>query len=100
VCLHTLSGGIGCLKAAKFLHESLLNNIIHLSVSFFDVTPVGRILARFSSDTNVIDVTLPHQVNMWLPILLRVSNRVQFLCVMVVKVAVIDPPKASVMCFR
>jgi ABC-type multidrug transport system fused ATPase/permease subunit len=100
VHLYTLIGSIGCLKAAKLLHESLLNNVVHLSVStFFDVTPVGRVLSRFSSDMNVIDVVLPHLVHMWLPTLLRVSNLVHFLCVIIVKIAVIEPP-ASVMCFR
>lgn len=92
MCLYTLSGSIGCLEAAKFLHQSLLNNVLHLSVStFFDVTPVGRILARFSSDTNIVDVALPHHIITWLPTLLRVSNLVQFLCVVIVKIAVIDP---------
>lgn len=100
MCLYTLSGSTGCLQAAKFLHQSLLNNIIHLCLStFFDVTPIGRILARFSSDTNIVDVVLPHQVSMWLPSLLRFSNLVQFLCVMIVKIAVM-PPQASVMYYR
>lgn len=89
MCLYTLSGSIGCLQAAKLLHHSLLNNILRLSVSsFFDVTPIGRILARFSSDTYTVDVVLHHQVSMWLPTLLRVSNLVQFLCVMIVEIAV------------
>lgn len=73
--MHTLSSSIGGLKAAKLLHLSLLNNVIHLPVTtFFDVTPVGRILARFSSDVNVLDGFLPHLLQMWLPSLLRVSN--------------------------
>lgn len=34
--------------------------------SFFDVTPVGRILNRFSSDTNIIDDSLPFVLNILL----------------------------------
>jgi ABC-type multidrug transport system fused ATPase/permease subunit len=73
--VHTLSSDIGGLKAANFLHRSLLNNVMRLPVStYFDVTPVGRVLARFSSDVNVIDVILPRIFHMWLPHLFRVSN--------------------------
>lgn len=31
-------------------------------MAFFDVTPIGRILARFSSDINNVDTTLPSQL--------------------------------------
>lgn len=91
VCIHTLSSSIGGLTAAKLLHQSLLNNIIHLPVTtFFDVTPVGRILARFSSDVHVLDAVLPHLLHMWLPNLLRVSNLIQVLFLMIVKIMIID----------
>jgi ABC-type multidrug transport system fused ATPase/permease subunit len=84
--MHTLSSSIGGLKAAKLLHQSLLSNVMHLPVTtFFDVTPVGRILARFSSDVNVLDGVLPHLLHMWLPNLLRVSNFIPVVCVMTVK---------------
>jgi ABC-type multidrug transport system fused ATPase/permease subunit len=84
--MHTLSSSIGGLKAAKLLHQSLLNNLLHLPVTtFFDVTPVGRILARFSSDVNVLDGYLPHLLQMWLPSLLRVSKFVLVLILLIVK---------------
>jgi len=35
-------------------------------VSFFDVTPVGRILNRFSSDVFAVDDTLPFILNIFL----------------------------------
>jgi ABC-type multidrug transport system fused ATPase/permease subunit len=88
--MHTLSAGIGGLKAARLLHQSLLNNVVHLPVStFFDVTPIGRILARFSSDVNVVDTVLPHLFHMWLPNLFRVSKLIPVLFVMIVKTVVI-----------
>ncbi|XP_038072564.1 ATP-binding cassette sub-family C member 9-like isoform X2 [Patiria miniata] len=41
--------------ATRNLFQKLLNNVIHLPLRFFDTTPTGRILNRFSSDTNSID---------------------------------------------
>jgi ABC-type multidrug transport system fused ATPase/permease subunit len=89
--MYTLSSSIGGLKAAKLLHQSLLINVMHLPVTtFFDVTPVGRILARFSSDVNVIDGVLPHLLHMCLLHLHRVSNFISFLSPMIIKIMIID----------
>ncbi|XP_022081106.1 ATP-binding cassette sub-family C member 8-like isoform X2 [Acanthaster planci] len=49
---------IGSLIAAKKLHNSMLNTIISAPLRFFDTTPIGRVLNRFSSDTAVIDMQL------------------------------------------
>jgi len=39
---------------------------IQVKTTFFDVNPLGRILNRFSSDTNVIDDSLPFILNIFL----------------------------------
>jgi ATP-binding cassette subfamily C (CFTR/MRP) protein 1 len=40
------------------LHEGLLKSVLGAPVSFFDVTPMGRVLNRFSSDIQTIDEDL------------------------------------------
>ncbi|XP_070559239.1 ATP-binding cassette sub-family C member 8-like isoform X2 [Ptychodera flava] len=49
---------ITSIFAAKRMHFALLQNLVSAPIRFFDTTPVGRILNRFSNDTQVIDQTI------------------------------------------
>uniref|UniRef100_A0A669CGU8 Canalicular multispecific organic anion transporter 2 n=1 Tax=Oreochromis niloticus TaxID=8128 RepID=A0A669CGU8_ORENI len=57
---------MGNIGAAKKLHVNLLTNKFHTPQSFFDTTPIGRIINRFSKDIYVIDEALPSTVLMFL----------------------------------
>ncbi|OQS03262.1 ATP-binding Cassette (ABC) Superfamily, partial [Thraustotheca clavata] len=49
------------IKCSRSLHTMLLNKVIRAPVpTFFDVTPMGRILNRFSSDLDQTDSQLPY----------------------------------------
>lgn len=52
------------LRASSQLHNSLATVVLQGTMGFFDTTPLGRILARFASDMNKIDETLPQSVEM------------------------------------
>lgn len=54
------------IKAAKIIHDRLLNRVFYTQFQFFDVTSLGRILNRFSSDTYTIDDSLPFIFNILL----------------------------------
>ena len=45
----------GGVTAARKLHNSLLHRVLHAPLRFFEVTPIGRILNRFSKDIESID---------------------------------------------
>ncbi|XP_063800163.1 ATP-binding cassette sub-family C member 8 isoform X3 [Pseudophryne corroboree] len=47
------------LRVAKKLHNSLLNAVILAPMRFFETTPLGSILNRFSADFNTIDQHIP-----------------------------------------
>ncbi|XP_053612783.1 multidrug resistance-associated protein 1 isoform X6 [Plodia interpunctella] len=52
---------LACWRAARILHDLLLKNVLKTPLQFFEVTPVGRILSRFSKDVDVMDSSLPSQ---------------------------------------
>jgi ABC-type multidrug transport system fused ATPase/permease subunit len=43
------------LKAAKSIHDQMTRRVIFASMSWFDATPIGRIINRFSQDISTID---------------------------------------------
>ncbi|OWF55505.1 multidrug resistance-associated protein 1-like [Mizuhopecten yessoensis] len=47
------------VRASKYFHSSMLDCILRSPMSFYDTTPIGRVLNRFSSDLDVIDDRLP-----------------------------------------
>jgi ATP-binding cassette subfamily C (CFTR/MRP) protein 1 len=58
-----ISPQLGALKAAVFMHSSLLHGVLRTPLLFFDTTPTGRILSRFSKDVEVLDNKLPMELN-------------------------------------
>lgn len=63
---------IGCIRAAHTLHTLLFLNVLKAPVYFFDVTPSGRILQRFSKDMDVLDTQLPIMMSDFLSCLTEV----------------------------
>lgn len=61
------------LKAACKLHDTMFKNIIASPMSFFDTTPTGRILNRFSKDQEEVDTVLPLHMDPFLQFCLMVS---------------------------
>ena len=57
---------LGSIIASRKLHEGLLENILHCAMAFFDTTPIGRIVNRFSKDVDILDASLPMYMQNWL----------------------------------
>ncbi|XP_068898241.1 multidrug resistance-associated protein 1 isoform X6 [Tenebrio molitor] len=67
ILLSALTLYIGALNGARILHHLLLSNILRVPcTTFFDVTPVGRILNRFSKDIDTLDNILPMTLRGWI----------------------------------
>ena len=49
----------GSVMASRRLHWALLLNILHSPMAFFETTPLGRIVNRFSKDMDMVDDRVP-----------------------------------------
>ncbi|XP_078254928.1 ATP-binding cassette sub-family C member 10 [Rhinoraja longicauda] len=56
----------GAIRAAVVVHKKLLCRTMQATLCFFDTTPIGRIVNRFSSDLYSVDDTLPFILNIFL----------------------------------
>ncbi|XP_014836524.1 PREDICTED: multidrug resistance-associated protein 5 [Poecilia mexicana] len=54
------------LRASSKLHDQLFHKILRCPMKFFDMTPTGRILNRFSKDMDEVDTRLPFQAEMFI----------------------------------
>ncbi|TVU07886.1 hypothetical protein EJB05_41261 [Eragrostis curvula] len=50
------------LKASKEFFSGLMDSVFKAPMSFFDSTPVGRILTRASSDLSILDFDIPYSM--------------------------------------
>ena len=65
---------LSTLQGSKRLHNNMLTNILKSPMSFFDTTPQGRIINRFSKDVDVLDSAMPMILRGWITCLLAVIS--------------------------
>jgi ABC-type multidrug transport system fused ATPase/permease subunit len=90
--LGTLLLAYAAVRASRSLHQQCLVTLLHAPLAWYDHTPSGRILSRFSADLSAVDIFLPSFVD----------NVVQFFLTLVALSAVLVvliPPVAAVLVF-
>uniref|UniRef100_A0A674CYD4 ATP binding cassette subfamily C member 12 n=1 Tax=Salmo trutta TaxID=8032 RepID=A0A674CYD4_SALTR len=61
------------LHASSKLHDTMFRNILNSPMSFFDTTPTGRMVNRFSKDQDEVDTMLPFNMENFLQFCLMVT---------------------------
>ncbi|KAJ7824113.1 hypothetical protein B0H13DRAFT_2444703 [Mycena leptocephala] len=64
------------VRVSKNLHHQAIVNIFHAPMSFFDTTPMGRIISIFGKDIDTIDNALPMSMRMFILVLAQVLSSV------------------------
>ncbi|KAI7889943.1 multi drug resistance-associated protein MRP [Mucor mucedo] len=64
------------IRSARVLHSEMLETIMRSPMSFFDTTPLGRILNRFSKDQHTVDEVLPRTFNGYFRVLFSVISTI------------------------
>ncbi|XP_058473003.1 multidrug resistance-associated protein 1-like isoform X1 [Solea solea] len=67
----TLAIALGGIVASRHLHADLLHSVLHSPMSFFEVTPSGNLLNRFSKEIDAIDCMIPDGLKMMLGYLFK-----------------------------
>ncbi|XP_033104385.1 ATP-binding cassette sub-family C member 9-like, partial [Anneissia japonica] len=57
---------LSALYASKRMHNTMLTMVMFSPLRFFDTTPIGRVLNRFSSDIQTLDAQLGSSLNLLL----------------------------------
>lgn len=66
----------GSIDASVNLHKRLLYQILRSPMMFFDTTPIGRIVNRFSKDIDTVDSVMLQVIRGWISYFLQVVETV------------------------
>lgn len=66
ITVYSILMAITSVHASRIVHSNMLAHVLRSPMSFFDTTPMGRILNRFSQDIDTLDNELPITLMMWI----------------------------------
>ncbi|KAH6909905.1 ATP-dependent bile acid permease [Coprinopsis sp. MPI-PUGE-AT-0042] len=67
---------LACLRASLNLFRGALSGVLYAPVSFFDTTPMGRIVSRFSKDQDTLDTDMSMNMFQFLTTLWQVLGTI------------------------
>ncbi|KAK9311885.1 P-loop containing nucleoside triphosphate hydrolase protein [Lipomyces starkeyi] len=68
------------IEAAKKLHDQMLLHVIRSPMSFFDTTPIGRVVNRFTTDIDRVDEALPRVFTGFFSVIFNVMSSLLVIC--------------------
>ncbi|XP_063790448.1 multidrug resistance-associated protein 1 isoform X2 [Pseudophryne corroboree] len=83
---------LGGILASRYLHMDLLHNVLRFPMSFFERTPSGNLVNRFSKEIDTIDSMIPQITKMFMGSLFNVIGACIIILIATPIVAVIILP--------
>jgi ATP-binding cassette subfamily C (CFTR/MRP) protein 1 len=70
------------IEAAKSLHDQSFLSLLQAPTSFFDTTPIGRIMNRFSKDQEIIDTQLGEMLRQFVSMFIGAISVFIMMCIL------------------
>ncbi|XP_051242789.1 multidrug resistance-associated protein 1 isoform X4 [Dicentrarchus labrax] len=88
---YSLSMSIGGILASRYLHESMLYDVLRSPMSFFERTPSGNLVNRFAKEMDTIDSVIPSIIKMFMGSMFNVMGACVIILIATPLVAIIIP---------
>uniref|UniRef100_A0A6Q2YTH2 Multidrug resistance-associated protein 1 n=1 Tax=Esox lucius TaxID=8010 RepID=A0A6Q2YTH2_ESOLU len=92
VFCYSIAVSIGGILASRYLHQSMLHNVLRAPMSFFERTPSGNLVNRFAKETDTIDSVIPSIIKMFMGSMFNVVGSCVVILIATPLVAIIIPP--------
>ncbi|XP_006872061.1 PREDICTED: multidrug resistance-associated protein 1 [Chrysochloris asiatica] len=89
---YSMAVSIGGILASRRLHLDLLQNVLRSPMSFFERTPSGNLVNRFSKEMDTVDSMIPQVIKMFMGSLFNVIAACIIILLATPIAAVIIPP--------
>ncbi|XP_053936985.1 multidrug resistance-associated protein 1 isoform X3 [Cuculus canorus] len=96
---YSMAVSIGGIFASRHLHLNLLHSVLRSPMSFFERTPSGNLVNRFSKEIDTIDSTIPPIIKMFMGSTFNVIGACIIILLATPIAAVIIPPLGLVYLF-
>uniref|UniRef100_A0A8D2LSN2 Multidrug resistance-associated protein 1 n=1 Tax=Varanus komodoensis TaxID=61221 RepID=A0A8D2LSN2_VARKO len=96
---YSMAVSVGGIYASRRLHLDLLYNVLRCPISFFERTPSGNLVNRFSKEMDTIDSVLPQIIKMFMGSAFNVLGACAVILVATPAFAVVVPPLGLVYFF-
>ncbi|KAL4659053.1 multidrug resistance-associated protein 1-like isoform X1 [Arapaima gigas] len=89
---YSITVSIGGVLASRYLHETMLYNVLRSPISFFERTPTGNLVNRFAKEMDTIDTVIPGIIKMFLGSMFNVLSTCAIILMATPLIAVVIPP--------
>ncbi|KAJ7306005.1 hypothetical protein JRQ81_010371 [Phrynocephalus forsythii] len=96
---YSMALSIGGVFASRRLHLDLLCNVLRCPMAFFERTPSGNLVNRFSKEIDTIDSIIPHIIKMFMGSMFNVLGACIVILLATPVTAVVIPPLGFVYFF-